>query len=78
MSNILYIEKKDMRGCFAVINDTIKVETEVDENGIMTITRTKNIGIPKFQKILENGEINNIREENGKIILDITTSERPF
>lgn len=77
MSNILYIEK-NMRDCFAIPNDTIKVETEVDENGIMTMTRTKNIGIPKLQKILENGEINNIREENGKIILDITTSERPF
>lgn len=43
MSNILYIEKNNMRSCFTVINDTIKVETEVNENGkiILDITTSK-------------------------------------
>ena len=42
---------------FTIPNDTIKVETEVDDNGIMIITRTRNISISKLQRILENSEI---------------------
>lgn len=48
---------------FTIPNDTIKVETEVDDNGIMTITRTRNISISKLQRILENSKIVSIKEK---------------
>ena len=56
--------------------DAIKVETEVDNNGIMTITRTRNISISKLQIILENSEIVSIKEkDDGNIILEIIPDE---
>lgn len=61
---------------FTIPNDTIKVETEVDDNGIMTITRTRNISISKLQRILENSEIVSIKEkDDGNIILEIIPDE---
>lgn len=61
---------------FTIPNDTIKVETEVDDNGIMTITRTRNISISKLQIILENSEIVSIKEkDDGNIILEIIPDE---
>ena len=61
---------------FTIPNDTIKVETEVDNNGIMTITRTRNISISKLQRILENSEIVSIKEkDDGNIILEIIPDE---
>lgn len=76
MSNILYIEKIKGGHMFTIPNDTIKVETEVDDNGIMTITRTRNISISKLQRILENSEIVSIKEkDDGNIILEIIPDE---
>lgn len=61
---------------FTIPNDTIKVETEVDDNGIMTITRTRNISISKLQRILENSEIISVKEkDDGNIILEIIPDE---
>ena len=61
---------------FTIPNDTIKVETEVDDNRIMTITRTRNISISKLQRILENSEIASIKEkDDGNIILKIIPDE---
>ena len=61
---------------FTIPNDAIKVETEVDNNGIMTITRTRNISISKLQRILENSEIVSIKEkDDGNIILEIIPDE---
>ena len=61
---------------FTIPNDDIKVETEVDDNGIMTITRTRNISISKLQRILENSEIVSIKEkDDGNIILEIIPDE---
>lgn len=61
---------------FTIPNDAIKVETEVDDNGIMTITRTRNISISKLQRILENSEIISIKEkDDGNIILEIIPDE---
>ena len=61
---------------FTIPNDTIKVETEVDDNGIMIITRTRNISISKLQRILENSEIVSIKEkDDGNIILEIIPDE---
>ena len=61
---------------FTIPNDAIKVETEVDNNGIMTITRTRNISISKLQRILENSEIISIKEkDDGNIILEIIPDE---
>lgn len=61
---------------FTIPNDTIKVETEVNDNGIMTITRTRNISISKLQRILENSEIVSVKEkDDGNIILEIIPDE---
>ena len=61
---------------FTIPNDTIKVETEVDDIGIMIITRTRNISISKLQRILENSEIVSIKEkDDGNIILEIIPDE---
>ena len=74
MSNILYIEKNNEM--IIMKDNNMNFETEVDENGIMSMTISKKIDESELIRKLENSEINNIKEEHGKIILDITTEER--